>query len=215
MSCYKVALCFSGEVRTFEECWPSYNEILSDYSCDLFAVSPPNDVLHRYPFKKVLYQEDHIIPDRWHYLNNNPQSSQQNMLRQFYFIELCNNLRLEYEQDKGIEYDFIFRIRLDNLMTGKLPSLADCDPRNIYIPTGCDHPEAFPGLGINDRFAFGGSHVMNVYSNKLQILDEYMSDSSSWFFAEVILKWALINQNVKIERFADCTKVKRTDGTLV
>lgn len=211
----KIAICFSGQIRTFEECWSSYSQLLNKYECDLFAAVPPNNIIEKYPFKKVLIQEDQIIPDPWYNLNHNPKSPGQNMLSQFLFIELANNVRLEYEREHNIHYDFVFRTRFDNQIVGDLPDLNYCDPKQIYIPEGHDHPECHPGLGISDRFAFGGSHVLNVYSNKLKEIDEFMSNPNSWYFAEVILKWVLTKYQIQINRFPENIKIRRFSGELI
>lgn len=211
----KVAICFSGQIRTFEECWPSYSQLIEKYNCDLFAATPPNKVLEKYPFKSVIIQKDRIIPDKWYNLNHHPKSPGQNMLSQFWFIQLANNVRIEYEKRNNIQYDFIFRTRFDNLIIGDIPDLSQCDPNQIYIPEGHDHPECSPGLGISDRFAFGGNIPINAYSNKFDEIEEYMSNTENWYFAEVILKWALVKHNIQINRFPETVKIKRPNGDLV
>lgn len=211
----KVAICFSGQIRTFEECWPSYYQLLESYDCDLFAATPPNQIIQNYPFKEVLIQKDRVMPDPWYNMNHHPKSPGQSMLSQFLFIELSNNVRLQYEKQHNISYDFVFRTRFDNQIIGDLPDLSQCDPNQIYIPAGHDHPECHPELGISDRFAFGGSHVMNVYSNKIQEIDEFMANPDSWYFAEVILKWVLTKNQIQINRFPETVKIRRFGGELV
>jgi len=211
----KVAICFSGQIRTFEECWPSYSQFVEKYDCDLFAVTTPNQIIQNYPFTEVLIQEDGIIQDPWYNLNHHPKSPGQNMLRQFLSIESANEIRLQYEKRHNISYDFIIRTRFDNQLIGALPDLNNCDPSQIYIPEGHDHPECHPELGISDRFAFGGNHVMNVYSNKIREIDEFMLNPNSWYFAEVILKWILTKNQIKINRFPEIVKIRRVSGELI
>lgn len=211
----KIAICFSGQIRTFEQCWPTYDNLIKKYDCDLFAATPPNKILQNYPFKDVFIQEDKIIPDKWYNLNHHPKSPGQSMLSQFVFIELANNARIQYEKQNNIQYDFIFRTRFDNEITGELPDLDQCNPNEIYIPEGHDHPESNPNMGISDRFAFGGNHTMNIYCNKMQILDEYMSNPDHWYFAEAICKWVLINNKIKINRFPENVKIRRPNGELI
>ena len=211
----KVAICFSGVVRTFVECWESYERyLLNCYDCDLFGASPPNDILHRYPFKKLLYQADEQIDEKYYPGNKSPETGLQNSLRQFYFIELSNRLRQEYERDKGVKYDLIIRTRFDNLMVGEVP-LNRYDGCGIYIPEGHDHPLANKGIGINDRFAFGNDCVMNIYSDKLGKVDEYMAKSGRAFHPETILKWILDKNDLRIVRFPECTKINRGNGELL
>lgn len=211
----KIAICFSGQIRTFEKCWSSFIPLLEKYDCDLFAATPPNDILKNYPFTDVLIQPDQIMPDPWYNLNHHPKSPGQPMLSQFFFIELSNKTRLKYQTEHNIQYDFIFRTRFDNLIIGELPDLSDCDPNQIYIPSGHDNPECHPESGISDRFAFGGDHALNVYSNKIQEIDEFMSDINNWYFAEIILKWVLTKNKIQINRFPDVVKILRSNGELV
>lgn len=211
----KIAICFSGQIRTFEKCWPTYAALLDKYDCDLFAATPPNEILKNYPFKEVLIHPDQIMPDHWYNLNNHPKSPGQPMLSQFFFIELANKVRLKYQEENNIQYDFVFRTRFDNKIIGELPDLENCDPSQIYIPSGNDNPECWPESGISDRFAFGGNHPLNIYSNKIQEIDEYMSNIENWYFAEIILKWVLTKYQIKINRFPNIIKVLRHNGDLV
>ena len=211
----KIAICFSGQLRTFEKCWPSYSQLLEKYDCNLFAATPPNDVLKNYPFKDVFIQSDQIMPDPWYNLNHHPKSPGQPMLSQFLFIELANKTRLKYQEEHNIQYDFVFRTRFDNMIIGELPDLSNCDPNQIYIPSGNDNPECHPDLGISDRFAFGGSHPLNIYSKKISEIDEFMSNLDNWYFAEIILKWVLTKNNIQINRFPNIIKVLRLNGNMV
>lgn len=214
----KVAICFSGLTRTFEHCWPSYSKITNRYDCDLFAAAPPGEEIHnrvKYPFKKVLYQQDEWIDENGYDKRKTyPETVVQNSLRQFYYIELANRLRKKYEKDKGIKYDWVIRTRLDNIMTADILHLFEHNPLNLYIPEGHDHPEAHPGQGINDRFAVGGGEVMDVYCEKLKLLNEYMSGSRT-FHPETFLKWVLDKNKVPVLRFPECSKIYRGKNELL
>jgi len=211
----KIAICFSGQTRTFDQCWSSYQSLLSKHDCDLFGATTPDADLDPYPFTRICRQEDIVMSDPWYNINNHPKSPGQNMLRQFWLVELANTLRIQYEQEQGIRYDFVFRTRFDNEIIGALPDLAQCDPDCVYIPEGHDHPECHPGLGISDRFALGGGRVMTAYCTKISLLDEFMANPDSWYFAEVILKWVLNKNNICIKRFPETVKIRRENGNLV
>lgn len=210
----KVAICFSGLVRTFEECFPTYDRIRNLYDCDLFVASTPNNILEKYSFKKTLFLEDQWLDEKWWNNCKNSETIIQNTLRQFLFIELANKIRLEHEKETGQKYDFIIRTRLDNILIDDIPKLEECDPEKIYIPEGHDHPMAIPGMGINDRFAFGGDRVMNVYCNKFNKIEEYM-DKGLRFHPETILRWILDQNNLKIVRFKTCSKINRGNNELL
>lgn len=210
----KVAICFSGIIRTFKECFPSYDRIRNIYDCDLFAATTPNDALKAYPFTDTIIQEDLWIDEKDYNSRKNPETIVQNSLRQFYFIELCNNLRIQHEITTGIKYDFIIRTRFDNILINDIPDLNQCSPDNLYIPEGHDHPTAILGAGINDRFAFGGDRVMNVYSNKMSKITSYMTGNRK-FHPETILKWILDQNSLNIVRFNECSKINRGNNELL
>lgn len=204
----KVAICFSGLVRTFNECFPSYDKILDKYDCHLFGATIPNDVLKYHPFNSLVIQEDEWIEQTRYTSFQSPETVVQNALRQFKYIELANNARREYELQNGIKYDFIIRTRFDNIMVNDIPDLRTINPEAIYIPSGHDHPQLFPGRGINDRFAIGGDYVINIYSEKLKRVDDFMATGQR-FHPETILKWILDTNSVQINRFDECTKINR------
>lgn len=209
----KVAICFSGLIRTFEECLPTYDRIRNLYDCDLFGVSTPNAIIKKHPFQKTLMLPDEWIDEKNYNEFKNSETVVQNTLRQFYFIELCNNLRIAQEIESNFKYDFIIRTRFDNILINDIPDLHQCDSNSIYIPNNHDHPMAFPGVGINDRFAFGGDRVMNVYANKLSRIDDYMKKRR--FHPETILKWVLDQDGINIIRFNECSKINRGNNELI
>jgi len=210
----KIALCFSGMIRTFRECYPSYERIFSKYDCDTFVATTPNDTLKEYSFTKVALEEDVWINEKAYNECKNGETIVQNTLRQFYFIRLANELRRAHELKTGIKYDFIVRTRLDNIMVADIPDLSQCDPNKIYIPSGHDHPNSIPGAGINDRFAFGGDRAMNIYCDKIYRIDEYMNEGRR-FHPETILKWSLDTAGLAIERFPECSKINRGNNELL
>lgn len=200
----KVAICFSGQVRTFEKCFPSYSRILDRYDCDLFAASTPNEVLPNYPFKRLVMTEDVSLDEKNYGNRKRPEITMQNVLRQFRFIEICDDLRVQ----EGVEYDFVIRTRFDNLLLRDIPDLHDCDREAIHIPREHDWG------GINDRFAFGGDRAMRVYCDKNSRIDDFMIQGGV-FHPETILLWVLRSRGLSITRIWECTRLLREDGQLV
>ncbi len=83
-----------------------------------------------------------------------------NSSKMFYLIYRSNLLKLEYEYKNNKKYDWVFRLRpdmkfnIDQCEAGmKLNML---DNTKLYIPG--------PN---NDQIAFGGSHIINLYSNAI------------------------------------------------
>ena len=77
----------------------------------------------------------------------------------YYSIMKADSLRAEYESDMNLKFDCVFRIRYDSLVHNEF-LIEDHDIKGLNIPVA----ESDYG-GINDRFAFGDSSAMSVYSS--------------------------------------------------
>ena len=143
MSKKKIAMCISGYLRTFEECYPTiYKNILQDNDIDIFIhtydklgnssgwrhpIDLKDDInmnfLENIPNIKILavqkwdnikYQFEKFRKYQSHITNINVIGCI------FYKIYMCNQLRKEYEQNNNIKYDLIIRMRGDQIFTKKI-----------------------------------------------------------------------------------------------
>jgi hypothetical protein len=80
--------------------------------------------------------------------------------KMFYLIYRANLLKLQEEYINNCEYDWVFRLRpdmfFDITICDTVIRLDQLNNDKLYIPG--------PN---NDKIAFGGSHIMNQYSNTL------------------------------------------------
>ena len=206
----KIALCFSGQVRDFRLTRRSLQrKILSrlrKHEVYLFAHYPLSGGISPaclgIPFTEVLVEDESkveapvpihathgVILRSWH--QGNPFRAFYLQLRSLY---LANWLRQQFEERNGFLFDWVFRLRFDSLFFGEqLESLEDCDPGSIYIPKHDNH------YGYNDRFAFGGSQLMDTYSTRFTLFREYEEHGYA-MHPEVFLKWALDRNSIRVER---------------
>lgn len=83
-----------------------------------------------------------------------------------YSIFKSNQLKLEYERKHRMVFDVVVRMRFDSDFEDRELNLHDFG-HGLYIPEG----EDWCG-GINDQFALGTSHMMDVYSDFYNHMDQ-------------------------------------------
>lgn len=202
----EVAVLVSGQLRTAERCIESINSrVLGNIGkYDLFACVASDKDTHKLelfnPKKAIVTKQPWL--DEKSYLENNLKirdvpfesarpliSGVQAVLRQFWFLKEVNKLKTEAETCRNKPYKWVIRLRPDTLFLNGIEDLTNLNPDNIYIPKFSNF------FGYNDRFAFGGSNVMDVYNNRLDRIDECPD-----FHPESILKFCLDSANIGISR---------------
>jgi hypothetical protein len=134
----KIAMCISGYLRTFEECYPSIlKNIIQDNDIDIFIhtydklgnssgwrhpIDLSEDInmefLESIPNIKVIAVQkwDNIKYQFEKFRQFVPNCSNINVIATiFYKIYMCNQLRKEYEEKNNIKYDLIIRMRGDQV----------------------------------------------------------------------------------------------------
>jgi hypothetical protein len=164
----KIALIYTGQLRTWELCRHNHAENIYTKDCSMYW--------HTYeePDVKTVMSSDNlekysIDGFRWHFVKvpepfypdpfkehkyaarKRPETSVYQTLGQWHtnFIGFCLVPR---------GYDVYVRIRPDIKFNGRLDfTQYDYTGNNIYIPEGNDYG------GVNDQFAFGNYDVMKAY----------------------------------------------------
>jgi hypothetical protein len=158
----RIALSYSGYLRTWSQCKPNHYENIITPDCDLyFYTYTHEDPLYKEADNKYYFtripQALHDNPFGDHKFNTRkvPENTSHQVLNQWTnnFVGFCLIPNT---------YDIYVRIRPDLKFNGKL-NFADynCSENNIYIPQGMDFG------GINDQFAFGNHKVMKAYFSVL------------------------------------------------
>ena len=139
----KIALCISGYLRTFEECYPTIlKNIIQDNDVDIFIhtynkignssgwrhpIDLSEDInmefLESIPYIKMMRVEnwDNIKYKFNEFKKIHPQTTNINVIGTiFYKIYMCNQLRKEYEIENNVKYDLIIRMRGDQIFEKKI-----------------------------------------------------------------------------------------------
>lgn len=200
----KLAVCFFGHLRTFEKCAPSLKEnLLNKYDCDLFMhtwsklnhntptwhsnefkMNNTNidDIIKTYgKFKKIEIEEQK--PQDWgcaHFLVNydsvQTSISIYGMSAMFYSMRKVNQLRIDYEKQQKIQYDYVIFLRPDILLKRDMnitSLLSTQDPKdaNLGVFTMANPfstvIKGFESFGITDCFFFGRPNVISNVIKKL------------------------------------------------
>jgi hypothetical protein len=208
-----VAVCISGQFRSFDKCLPSIfsNLIMtnSNYELKFFTsfakeknkpISIPTDFFEISSVIKI--EEDSFLPDlsfqksKYKYQDyqldsNNDPNLIYYQLKQFQSVF---NLVKEYEKNNNMTFDYVMRLRPDlefkSVFNWKL--LGEC----ILTPS----EDRFKGY--NDRFAIGPRNSMEVYMNRLEY---WMSENDDVNFTtqnEVNLKHYLDNHNILVNEIS-------------
>lgn len=207
----KVALCLSGQIRDFALTQKSLHKFilssLQPHEVSVFAHYPLEPLARlsfsALPFTRIMVEDESHVPlpafmPVNHEIEDRPWHNK-NSLRAYYLqprgIYLADTLRKDFEKEQGIAFDWVFRLRYDNLYFGScVENLADCDKGSVYIPAHDNWG------GYNDRFAFGGSSVMDIYSTRFLHLAQYLLAGDSTMHPERMLKSYLDSRSVPIRR---------------
>ena len=207
----RIALCLSGQLRTFKECFSYLEENIikcnPQFDFDLIGYfNSPNDVpyLKDYPFELVTVEPDVPCPNMLYqdnkYTINFPSRATPTFF-QMYAMQQSNLLRKKLELKKEIEYDFVAKIRPDFKFLNEV-DLSNIVKNKIYIPVENDH------FGFNDRFAIGDRNLMDLYLDRVNFyLTPHPEIPNYTTHTESNLKIYLNLNNVEIDRlsFSYCT----------
>ena len=182
-----IALCFSGQVRDFENTIRSFRKHilrpLRHHNVYLFCHAPatgrsPEEFgLH---FSDVYWEENE--PSTFNFLRDylsshdvearpwNQIDPLTGYVRQLRSIYLAHKLQHDFGVKHSIRFDMVFRLRFDNLYVQSVESLAELNRYAIFVP-GHDS-----WGGINDRFAFGPPALMDFYCNRFLFLESYLKE---------------------------------------
>lgn len=218
----KLALCFSGQARTFKRCFENLRKnILSKYECDIFihtwlydGYNPGvpgywckeykpeqydlglkedriinGDIFKMYQPKKIIIES----PDRNFFekqiKNNGFDQGFFNSLMMYYGIYKSNELKKEYEQERGFKYDCVLRCRFDTQFEQFHIMKKHLKNNTIILPPNENVGQTFydsmkislrkEGISFmnNDQFAYGSSEAMDFYSKSY---NEYFDETKNY-----------------------------------
>lgn len=207
----RIACCFSGQVRNFDLVFPSLQKHilcrLGAHELHFFAHYPIDQdrpKLACLNFTKQVGEDesqvglsslpdlasnDHLVAGRrWH--QGGPYRA---YVRQLRGIHVANELRKSHERETGHAYDWVLRLRYDNLYLSDIEAIESLDPNALYIPMHDNWG------GYNDRFAFCSAAIMDVYCSRYTLLEDFLSRGRK-LNPEPFLKWVIDAQRIEVRR---------------
>jgi hypothetical protein len=206
----KVAICISGIDRSLDFCINTLKKNLIECNSERYEfytigyitsdnhinklnfdklilstefVNNETNETSKLPLPNLSYQKEHYIGGQ--YLQCYYQ------LKGLYEV---NKLRIKYERENNITFDYLIRYRTDLNLLSNL-NLDIIKKNTVYIPYCHDWN------GYNDRFAIGDRNVMNTYFNRYEFWmnnNDHIENYTT--HAETNLKIFLNVNNINIDR---------------
>jgi len=113
----------------------------------------------------------------------------------YYNLLKSNQLRIDFQRQQNVEYDFILRVRSDSNLNSPIDmSQLTINDNEIYMPSNGWF--GFPGLMANDQFAIGKDQSVTTYCDIVNSIKKY-NDSGIAFHPETLLGHHLLANNIK------------------
>jgi len=221
----KVAICFSGQVRSLDLCADSIQKTIIDKSSEKvdifchFYYSNPND---EEKMKRILNPVDYKFENdpslEPSFLNTcydnrcrgkGPATLERTrrVLNQIYSVFMANELKKKTEKTKNFKYDVVFRMRPDQIYEQQLEDLELVKKNELFVPAHDWHG------GINDRFSFATSETMDKYASMWLELEQLMQMGR--FHPETLAMNICKKHNIKVVKSKITCKRVREDGTII
>lgn len=177
----KIALCLSGQARSFDKAFPFVKKNLLDkHDVTVFFHTwntvDETEILKLYTNSQLWLTEPPQEPDLSKYTRVPPPQPNWKVKdpalstwAQFYSLNKANTLKIKYEREFGMNFDWVIRSRFDFALNTEIP-FEDLDNSKLYIPNCRMTPDRDFG---NDQFAFSSSRNMDKYCNVFNRIDEF------------------------------------------
>jgi len=187
----KIALCFSGQARSFEQGYEFYkNNLLDHYDVDVYIHSWKFDnerkLLELYRPVSYEFQTPPLgnFDNRYTNTPNAQKHPPRFTYRMFYSMYKCSKLVQR-------QYDWIIKSRTDYALNVVIP-FDELDNSKLYIPNCRMVPERDFG---NDQFAFSSQENMMKYMSTFMNIDAYY-DEGNQFIGENMMSANLHEHNL-------------------
>lgn len=208
----KSALCFFGQPRTMDYCFPSIKKQILDVNHpDVFIVSDSQEVRIKelynpvameiysvdYVWKQVGNKQTKYVIHDWRAVPEKDVSLSWKTLQ-------CEKLLFNYEKEHG-KYDLVMLGRFDTKFL-YVQTITKPEENTLYVPyiNACLMPPDESGHhfdGISAHFCWATSDTMHKLMKTYLYLDEYYKEADAWL-AEKLLDWMCKRNNI-ITKFVD------------
>lgn len=175
-----IAICISGNKRTFDKLKQNIENNLINDSNIIFAVLDEQVDLD---IDRALYfQEQKLFTDYIDKFNNQkrPETPVNNVLQMFYRIYKCGQLKKEYENEKNIEFDIVVRLRPDLEFLNKV-CFKFLNDNEIAIPSEYNFG------GICDQFFYSNSKTYDKISELYLNISNYIDEGCAFHPESLLL----------------------------
>jgi hypothetical protein len=242
----KLALCFSGDTRTYDKCFDSIkNNLLDKFDCDVFISTyetndeTKNNILNLYKPKSYIFHNRDIIKNTVSTHIHNLKPIKQNIInvhnvsfdhikninkiedcffnydnyeKKFVYNTLCIDalcqffgiydvsiLCNKYMTHHNITYDYIFRIRMDDIIYNTF-TLYELNENEMLINTFHYYSDS---IKINDHFFMAKPEtffkITSLYNNIPNII-EIINNKKCWLpssgYQETLLLIHILSNNI-------------------
>lgn len=177
----KIAICFAGQARSFDKSFQYYEKNLLNYfDCDIFLHTWKSDslkdnvLLDMYKPKSYSIEPplDSMVINSKYTRIDHPNWPAFSTISSFYSIFKSNCLRLDYETNNMVGYDWIIKTRFD-FAWNFTPPLKELNKDFLYLPKEGWYDNTNKRLHVNDQIAFGSPYYMNKYMSTYYNLDTF------------------------------------------
>ena len=172
----KIALCLSGQTRSFEKGYEFVKRnLLEQYDVDVFIHTWNSEHIEKVGalYKPLAMRVDSPLKEDLDGKYTNTPNAQKWPPRftvsSYYSIYHSCELKTIEELNTGKNYDWVIKSRFDYALNTVIP-FAELDNTKLYIPNCRMVPTRDFG---NDQFAFGSSETMNKYMSTYSYLNHY------------------------------------------
>lgn len=216
-----VAVAFSGQLRTFAENHSALLRMFSEAAGEgaeirIFGALHAAD-LHQgaqFPWHAVEFLQMPLPPGRWREIALKYPAKSGDIVRaareQWQGLLAAGRMVRAWERERSRRFDWVVRCRPDLAVVEPMEPLASLDPARCYFPRHNNWN------GLNDRFAFGPSLLMQQYFAYPAHLAEFYLPSSTRpkLGCEHALAWHLANERVPIARTRAVLQPRREGGVI-
>ena len=198
----KIAVCISGDMRNYLQTYSNQLEnIFSQIDCDIYISTWEDDTTN---WNQVIstYQPRALKIENKRSMNLTVRNNKTVATGMFYKIFNCFHMLKESSQ----AYDAVIRMRPDSFFNSKIKI---SELGNYIYVSGIEKKVRW----IEDTFAYGNFHNMEVYSSLFLELG-YLSALLEGFHPETLLKHHLEIQSVPIKQCSIVSGTLRENGEI-